>query len=129
MKKTAGRLSLALIAAFAATFVAYAQRKPSDEALKARVQAALVSASDVPGREITVEVSGGVVTLAGRVSSDQMRGAAYPGAFLQQSVGAIVRAVPGVKDVRFSVQIEPPRPATPAARPATQGRGANPGAR
>jgi site-specific recombinase XerD len=37
-----------------------------------------------------------------------MRGAAYPGAFLQQNAGAIVRAIPGVKDVRFAVQIEPP---------------------
>jgi osmotically-inducible protein OsmY len=126
LKKIAGRLSLALIVAFVATSVAYAQRRPSDEALKARVQAALVNASDVPGRDITVDVKAGVVNLTGRVPSDGMRGSAYPGAFLQQSVGAIVRAIPGVKDVRFSVQIEPLRPAAP---PAPQGRGVSPGAR
>jgi hypothetical protein len=104
-----------------------AQRKPSDEALKARVQAALASATDVPGRDITVDVKGGVVNLTGRVPSDAMRGAAYPGAFLQQSVGAIVRAIPGVKDVRFSVQFEAPS-AAPAA-PQGRGRGTAPGAR
>ena len=58
----------------------------------------------------------------GRLPSDAMRGSAYPAAFLQQSVGAIVRSIPGVKDIRFSIQIEPLQPAAPS-------RGANPGAR
>ena len=84
---------------------------PSDEVLRARVQAALENAADVPGREITVEVADGVVTLTGQVSSDALRGVPYPSATVQQSIGAVVRAVPGVKEVRFSIQIEPIPPA------------------
>ncbi len=82
-------------------------QRPSDEVLKARVEAALANAGDVPGDEITVEVTDGVVTLSGKVSSDGQRGVPYPGATVQQSIGAVVRAVPGVEEVRFSLEIEP----------------------
>lgn len=130
MKKSGAPLYLALIASAVVTLGIYAAepqgaRKSSDEALKTRVQAALMSASDVPGREITVDVAGGVVTLKGQLSSDSMRGVAYPTAILQQSVGAVVRAVPGVKDVRFLLQIEAGQTAAPAGSPATP-RGGSP---
>ena len=88
-----------------------ATEQPSDEVLRARVKAALVNAADVPGRAITVEVSDGVVTLTGQVSSAGQRGVPYPSATVQQSIGALVRAVPGVREVRFSIQIEPVPPA------------------
>ena len=69
-----------------------------DEVLKARVEAALASASDVYAAGITVDARRGVVTLTGRVASGTE----------QQSVGAIVRAIPGVSHVRFSLSIEDP---------------------
>ena len=69
-----------------------------DEVLKARVEAALASASDVHAAGITVDARRGVVTLTGQVAS----------ATEQQSVGAIVRAIPGVRDVAFSLSIEDP---------------------
>jgi hypothetical protein len=135
VKKSGAPLYLALITSTVVTFGVFAAepqgaRRSSDEALKARVHAALMSAKDVPGREITVDAAGGVVTLKGQLSSDSMRGVAYPSAILQQSIGAVVRAVPGVKDVRFSLQVEPAPPAAPAGSPATPpGRGGAPGAR
>ena len=125
MKFTAaGWLSLLLsVAALANGDLRASQRAQSvpstarsaDAVVKARVQAALASASDVPGREMSVEVSGGVVSLTGKVATPSE----------QQSTGAIVRAVPGVKDVRFSLRIEPPPSAPPAGRgaaPAGRGR-------
>ena len=67
-----------------------------DGLLAARVQAALAGAADVESAAITVEARRGVVTLTGRVASGTE----------QQSVGAIVRAIPGVSDVRFALQID-----------------------
>ena len=81
---------------------ACAARAPStsgDDELKTRVEAALKRATDVNAAALVVETSGGVVTLTGRVVSG----------FEQQSVGAIVRAVPGVSDVRFSLSVEDPQ--------------------
>jgi osmotically-inducible protein OsmY len=69
---------------------------PGDELLKSRVEAALAGAADLDDAAIAVQVHHGVVTITGRVAS----------ATEQQSVGAIVRAVPGVSDVRFSLNIE-----------------------
>ena len=71
---------------------------PNEDTLEARVEAALASAADVNGAGITVDASDGVVTLTGQVASGTQ----------QQSVGAIVRAVPGVRDVRFLLRIEGP---------------------
>ncbi len=72
--------------------------EPADDAtLRARVEAALDSATDVDSDRIHVEADEGVVTLTGQVASGTE----------QQSVGAIVRAVPGVKKVRFSLDIAP----------------------
>ena len=69
-----------------------------DEVLKARVEAALASASDVYAAGITVDARRGVVTLTGQVTSPTE----------QQSVGAIVRAIPGVRDVVFLLSIADP---------------------
>ncbi|MEE8131131.1 MAG: BON domain-containing protein [Vicinamibacterales bacterium] len=69
-----------------------------DEVLRARVEAALAGASDVDAAGITVDARRGVVTLTGRVASPTE----------QQSVGAIVRAIPGVRDVAFSLSIADP---------------------
>lgn len=93
---------VALVFMVATGASACAARAPStsgDDELKTRVEAALTRATDVNAAALVVETSGGVVTLTGRVVSG----------FEQQSVGAIVRAVPGVSDVRFSLSVEDPQ--------------------
>jgi len=74
-----------------------------DEILKVRVETVLASAADVNADAITVDTSRGVVTLTGQVASGTE----------QQSVGAIVRAIPGVEDVQFSLTIAPPAQGAP----------------
>jgi osmotically-inducible protein OsmY len=66
--------------------------------LQTRIEQALADALDVDADTVTVEVARGVVTVRGQVASG----------FEQQSVGAIVRAVPGVTQVRFDIQVEDP---------------------
>lgn len=69
----------------------------ADDVLARRVETALVSASDVNEGRMTIHASRGVVTLTGQVASGAE----------QQSVGAIVRAIPGVEDVLFALTIAP----------------------
>ena len=73
------------------------QSTSDDAVVKARVEAALNGASDLNAVDVTVDVSRGVVTLTGRVASGTE----------QQSLGAIVRAIPGVREVSFSLSIGP----------------------
>ena len=104
MTKHAGIVCLALAVTVAAVTgtVGCAARQVTtttgDEVLKARVEAALASASDVYAAGITVDARRGVVTLTGQAASGTE----------QQSVGAIVRAIPGVRGVFFSLSIEDP---------------------
>ena len=88
---------------------AAAAQSRADEALKARVEAALESASDVPADSIAVEVRNGVVTLTGSVVCDECGGRRTPGGFgtVQQSLGAVVRAIPGVESVEFKLEYAP----------------------
>ena len=72
---------------------------PVADDLQVRVEAALAAASDVSAVEISVATVGDIVTLTGRVASG----------FEQQSVGAIVRALPGVSEVRFALSIDDPQ--------------------
>ncbi len=84
-----------------------------DELLQKRVEAALASASDVPADAITVMVSDGVVTLTGSVVCQECGGRRTPGGFgtVQQSLGAVVRAIPGVESVEFELEYAPPQDA------------------
>ena len=84
---------------------------PPNEVLRERVEQALMSAADVPAENITVEVNDGVVTLT---ASDLCQGHECPGrgtpgqvGTVQQSIGAVVRAIPGVRDVQFSLGLGP----------------------
>jgi hypothetical protein len=81
----------------------------ADAALRARVEAALASASDVPADSFAVEVDDGTVTIAGSVLCEACGGNATPGgsATVQQSLGAVVRAVPGVGRVVFRLRYRP----------------------
>ena len=65
------------VANLAVTTPAAAQ-DPADLALKARIEAVLVSASDLPADSITVEVSDGVVTLSGSVVCEECGGRRTP---------------------------------------------------
>ena len=118
MRKRASTFQLAVaicagaIANLGVTASAAAQ-SPADSMLKARVEAALVSASDVPADSITVEVSDGVVTLSGSVVCEECGGRRTPPGYgtVQQSLGAVVRAIPGVASVEFKLEYQPrPRP-------------------
>lgn len=75
----------------------------TDSVLAERVAAAIEAASDVPADSIRVGVSEGVVSLTGSVVCDDCGGTSTPGGTgtVQQSLGAVVRAVPGVREVRF----------------------------
>jgi len=85
-----------------------AQASP-DDALRARVEAALASAADLPADSLAVSVARGVVTVTGSVLCDGCGGNATPGGAgtVQQSLGAVVRAVPGVVDVSFVLRYRP----------------------
>ena len=84
-----------------------AQASPSraDSLLASRVEAAISAASDVPADSISVSVRGGVVTLVGSVICADCGGTRTPSGTgtVQQSLGAVVRAVPGVDQVRFEL--------------------------
>ena len=74
-----------------------------DDLLKTRVETALASASDVNADGLTVAAHRGVVTLTGQLASGTE----------QQSVGAIVRAIPGVEGVSFVLTTAPPDSGAP----------------
>lgn len=76
----------------------------TDLELAGRVQTALESASDLP-RELSVEVSDGVVMISGALACEDCGGNRTPGNIgtIQQSLGTVVRAVPGVTEVRFQL--------------------------
>lgn len=104
------RSLLALALAVALVPAGVAAQAPSgqsraDSLLAARVEAAIEAASDLSADSIRVEVSEGVVTLTGSVVCDDCGGTRTPGGTgtVQQSLGAVVRAVPGVERVRFDL--------------------------
>ena len=112
MRKRGSRFRLAVALSFGAAVVLGACGSGvSDEVLRERVEAALASASDVPAGSIAVEVSDGVVTLTGSVVCQECGGRRTPpgSGTVQQSLGAVVRAIPGVTSVEFELEYEPPQ--------------------
>ncbi len=115
MRKKAStfRFAVAICAAAVASLGAQgsaAAQSSADLALKARVEAVIKSAADLPADSITVAVSDGVVTLTGSVVCPECGGRRTPGGSgtVQQSLGAVVRAIPGVASVDFELEYEPP---------------------
>jgi len=110
-----GALPLVVVAAVLAPHGAHAQTSPgpsrADSVLVARVEAALQAASDLPADSIAVTVLGGVVTLVGSVVCEECGGSRTPSGSgtVQQSLGAVVRAVPGVERVLFELVYRRPR--------------------
>lgn len=101
--------SLFLLAGLVVPLPSGLAQSVTDEALEARVAAALRSASDVPADMIDVTVLDGVVTLSGSVACEKCGGRSTPPAYgtVQQSLGAVVRAVPGVNRVEFELRYRP----------------------
>lgn len=81
----------------------------ADAALEARVTAAIENASDLPDGTLTVDARGSVVRISGSVACESCGGMLTPGGVqtIQQSLGAVVRAVPGVERVEFDLEYVP----------------------
>jgi hypothetical protein len=95
-------VTLALAACAAGTDVG--QITPGSP-LEARVAAAIVNATDLPTDAFSIAANGGVVTITGSVVCEDCGGMQTPGGLqsIQQSLGAVVRAVPGVERVEFEL--------------------------
>ena len=95
-----------LIACTTTSTTSVAPQSSPDEQLAVQVVAVLENAADLPDGGFSVNVSNGVVTLAGSVFCPECGGSATPGgsSTTQQSLGAVVRAIPGVERVEFDVQ-------------------------
>jgi hypothetical protein len=110
VRSTLQRLAIvgvtALLAACAAG-VSGAQ-DPEDAALAARVAAAIAGASDLPQNSLAVAADGGVVQISGSVACADCGGMLTPGGIqtIQQTLGAVVRAVPGVERVEFDLSYQ-----------------------
>lgn len=78
----------------------------ADTVLEARVTAAIENASDLPNGTLTVDASDGIVRITGSVACEDCGGMLTPGGVqtVQQSLGAVVRAVPGVERVEFDLE-------------------------
>jgi len=101
-----GAIALLLAACAAGTNGA---QSADDAALAARVAAALESASDLPSDAFTVAAEDGVVHIAGSVVCEACGGMQTPSGIqsIQQSLGAVIRAVPGVERVEFDLEYQP----------------------
>ena len=75
-----------------------------DAQIKSQVESAIANADDLPAG-FTVEVNEGIVLIKGSVACGGCGGLRTPGrgGTVQQSLGAVVRAVPGVMSVEFSL--------------------------
>jgi len=115
MKRRTSRvhLVLAICSGAAVSFAlcgSAAAQSPADVALKTRIEASLEAASDLPADgAIAVAVSGGTVTLTGSVACNECGGRRTTPGFgsVQQSLGALVRAIPGVEKVEFQLEYVP----------------------
>ena len=80
----------------------------ADAELQAQIEAVLQEQPDLPpGLQVAVEA--GRATISGNLDCEDCAGQATPGTLgtVQQSVGAVVRAVPGVTAVQFSFSSAP----------------------
>jgi osmotically-inducible protein OsmY len=103
MRRVALGFTFGVLAAAASPCATLAQT--ADEVLAARVEAVLQAASDLPADSIDVVARAGVVTLTGSVVCEECGGTRTPNGSgtVQQSLGAVVRAVPGVERVVFDL--------------------------
>jgi hypothetical protein len=112
MKFSAGRRLVILLAGILAIGVA-CSKVPDDSQLTSQIQSKLSEDSGLHGKPITVQTSGGVVTLSGTVENEPQREAA----------ARYASATPGIKQVVNNLRTDlqtMSMPATPAADPVAQ---------
>ena len=75
-----------------------------DDRIQSQVESVIARASDLP-TGLMVEVNQGVVSVSGSLDCENCGGMRTPNNLgtIQQSLGAMVRAVPGVTKVEFSL--------------------------
>ena len=80
----------------------------SDAQLQSAIAVALANSSDLPPA-LQVNVAGGIATISGSLACEECEGNVTPGSSgtVQQSIGAVVRAVPGVSRVEFVFSTDP----------------------
>jgi len=81
----------------------------ADAALEVSVTNAIENASDLPVETLSVDANDGVVRVTGSLVCADCGGMSTPGGVqtIQQSLGAVVRAVPGVERVEFDLTYRP----------------------
>ncbi len=129
MRFRVGRLfSLSLLAGVLATGLA-CTKAPDDNQLTGQIQSRLNEDSGLHGKPITVQTSGGVVTLSGTVENETQREAAARYASAMPGVRQVVNnlemaSAPAVLAAAPLAQALPPAPEKPSARPrpSTPGR-------
>src|SRR5579863_7290031 len=94
MKRTPQKFYVCLLAMIL-SFAAACARKPDDTKLSADIQNRFSQDSGLSGKQLTVQTSKGVVTLAGNVDNEAQRDAASRQA----------ASVPGVKEVVNNLQV------------------------
>ncbi|MEZ5488730.1 MAG: hypothetical protein R3F50_00225 [Gammaproteobacteria bacterium] len=77
-----------------------------DELLLQRLSAAMAAAADLPQAGLTITVDGGAVLVSGSIDCEACGGTRTPGGVdtIQQNLGAVIRAVPGVGAVTFDLR-------------------------
>lgn len=77
-----------------------------DELLQQRVSAAIAAAADLPQTGLMISVEEGAVLVTGSIDCEACGGNRTPGGAdtIQQSLGAVIRAVPGVGAVHFDLR-------------------------
>jgi hypothetical protein len=119
MKFSAGRRLVVLLAGILALGVA-CSKAPDDSQLNSQIQSKLGEDSGLHGKPITVQTSGGVVTLSGTVENETQREAA----------ARYASATPGIRQVVNNLRTDLPTtsgPAAPAADRTTQASQPAPG--
>ena len=76
----------------------------NDDQIKSQIDSSIARSADLP-QQIGVQVREGVVTISGTLDCEGCGGMRTPGNFgtVQQSLGAVVRAVAGVREVIFDL--------------------------
>jgi hypothetical protein len=79
----------------------------NDEQIKSQIESTIARSEDLP-QQIGVQVLEGVVILTGVLDCEGCGGMRTPGNLgtVQQSLGAVVRAVEGVQEVIFDLSLE-----------------------
>lgn len=97
-------------------------RTPNDGQILSEVQSKIGSNSNLQGKQVQVQASGGVVTLSGSVDSDFERTAAGNEAAQVKGVKTVVNNLQVVEPVQAQAPAPPPVVEEPVARPAAPRR-------